>query len=88
MASAQAPSLSRTTARALQLTHNSPHTCDIILARRAPVALHVPHDKAGRDKPLQSNARCLGVHEHSRRVGIQDVPAQRLQGSGIDRGRR
>ena len=52
----QATSCSRSTVSALQLTHNGPHACDIIRAGRAPVALHVPHGQAGRDKPLQRNA--------------------------------
>jgi hypothetical protein len=74
-------------ASASQLTHHGPHTCDIIRARRTPVALCVRHGQAGRDKPLQRKACCLGMHKGGRRVGIKDVPAQRLQGSGIDLGR-
>ena len=70
------------------MTHNCLHVCDVIRAGRAPVAIHVRHGKAGRDKSLQSNARCLGMHERGRRVGIKDVAAQRLQRSGIDRGCR
>ena len=52
-----------------------------------PAALHVRHGQAGRDKPLQRNARCLCMYECGRRMDIKDVPAQRLQGSVLDRGR-
>jgi hypothetical protein len=84
---AQAASSSRSTLSVLQLTHKGPHTCDIIAARRAPVALCVRHGQAGRDKPLHRKACCLGMYKRGWRVGIKDMRAQRLQGSGIDRGR-
>jgi hypothetical protein len=72
----------------LQLPHHGPHTCDIVPARRAPVAFCVRHGQAGSDQPLQRNARCLCMHKRGWRVGIKDVPAQRFQGGGIDPGRR